>query len=687
MPTSTSWRLYRLVTSGGIANLIALPAVLAALGFAVASSVGADHYFPLDDAYIHLSYARSLAFGGTFGLNPGESSVGTSSPLWTMLLVPLFWVDQNPYRAVQAVSLASVVVYLAIAAELLWRALLTVSLGRRARVALTGLGALLLATNGSLGWMSLSGMETSLVLAVCACAVRSYIRRGLGVRTGVTLGVCLLARSTTMALVAAIVLVELASFGLHGIRRALAGLGCAGLVYAPFALYTSYLTGSAFPNTARGKTITFIGSGFEYAGWLHYWKRCLAFQQYVPALLLLSLAGLGALALNRRVLAPARRGRRAMLVLAVWSVLHVAQYTVMFQTIGQEGRYLSEWFYAATLVGTFLLGCCACQLPGWSWVALVVLPLGAQLTVLPYWRAVYFHDVAHVAQAYVPMARAVANDTPADARIASFDIGTLRYFGNRYVIDLGGLVDASAHPCLARRSCVEYVRQRGATHVMYPEAPDADRMTGIHDGAFAPRFLLREQPLVAFTAADYAAPTMTHSFSLQLYRIEGWFDREQPAQAIAAFRRSDLQLTDAHFVTEPDFEVLGYRTDTDHLWLIPEYQYTLSLWLAYRALAPLQRAKWLHVMVLQPESRALAAWFDVPLTDAIITPAAWPVGEALEERHTITFVPGVPPGRYVIRVHVSEEQRVDVRYPQLYPWLEVGHVDAIPSAMTPLGPI
>src|SRR4051794_34832739 len=48
--------------------------------------------FPLDDAWIHLVYARSLAHGDGFAYNPGQLETGFTSPLWVMLLAPLFWI-------------------------------------------------------------------------------------------------------------------------------------------------------------------------------------------------------------------------------------------------------------------------------------------------------------------------------------------------------------------------------------------------------------------------------------------------------------------------------------------------------------------------------------------------------------------------------------------------------------------
>jgi hypothetical protein len=49
---------------------------------------GSDE-FCLDDAYIHLAYAKSLRLGEGFSYNPFDWELGSTSPLWAWLLVPL----------------------------------------------------------------------------------------------------------------------------------------------------------------------------------------------------------------------------------------------------------------------------------------------------------------------------------------------------------------------------------------------------------------------------------------------------------------------------------------------------------------------------------------------------------------------------------------------------------------------
>lgn len=47
--------------------------------------------FPLDDAWIHQVYSRSIAHGDGFQYNDGEQEAGSSSPLWSILTAPAHW--------------------------------------------------------------------------------------------------------------------------------------------------------------------------------------------------------------------------------------------------------------------------------------------------------------------------------------------------------------------------------------------------------------------------------------------------------------------------------------------------------------------------------------------------------------------------------------------------------------------
>ena len=53
--------------------------------------------FPLDDSWIHLTYARNLAVYGQWAFQLGHPSAGSTAPLWTFLLALGFWLHLAPY--------------------------------------------------------------------------------------------------------------------------------------------------------------------------------------------------------------------------------------------------------------------------------------------------------------------------------------------------------------------------------------------------------------------------------------------------------------------------------------------------------------------------------------------------------------------------------------------------------------
>ncbi|HEX6509920.1 MAG TPA: hypothetical protein VF221_20020 [Chloroflexota bacterium] len=66
---------------------LAVPAILAVLALLVRLSVGP---LTIDDAYITFRYARNLALGHGFVYNVGEQVIGTTTPLYTMVLALVY---------------------------------------------------------------------------------------------------------------------------------------------------------------------------------------------------------------------------------------------------------------------------------------------------------------------------------------------------------------------------------------------------------------------------------------------------------------------------------------------------------------------------------------------------------------------------------------------------------------------
>ena len=71
----------------------------AGLAVCLTGSWAAGHVgFPLDDAWIHQTYARNLVAYGQWAFVPGRPSSGSTAPLWTLLLA-VGYALRLPYRA------------------------------------------------------------------------------------------------------------------------------------------------------------------------------------------------------------------------------------------------------------------------------------------------------------------------------------------------------------------------------------------------------------------------------------------------------------------------------------------------------------------------------------------------------------------------------------------------------------
>ena len=77
--------------------MIAAATVLMVLIYLLASKLTYGIGFPLDDSWIHQTYARNLADHGEWAFRPGTTSAGSTSPLWSALLSIGFFLGLAPY--------------------------------------------------------------------------------------------------------------------------------------------------------------------------------------------------------------------------------------------------------------------------------------------------------------------------------------------------------------------------------------------------------------------------------------------------------------------------------------------------------------------------------------------------------------------------------------------------------------
>jgi hypothetical protein len=447
-----------------------LPVVVyaAMLAVFVAWSPANREAFPLDDAWIHRVYARSLAWGHGFAYNDGVQEAGSTSPLWAMISAPVHWLEP-------ALGVGWVVV----AVKLLGAALGALSVAAVYRLArlLCGaawpaaLAAALFAGEPVLLFGALSGMEVVLVVSLWLwLLVALHAERWR--LAAVLFGLLPIARPEGILLVALCIVV----LAIQRRRRFLALITPWSVLWsvlptASWIAFCELATGHPLPNTYYLKAGGAVGyQSLATAVALlaqHGWART-----YVLSLV-------GAVALLAWCLR--HRAHRATLALLVLGSLAFVVAVVMTRSFLPLGYYWTRWtdpgvlgvaaagalgialgLYALTTAGLAR----RVQLAAIGAIVLVVLAALPRLLGSIAERAARLGSDGRVIERMnVEPGRWIAAHTPAAAVLGVNDAGALRYFGARETVDLIGLnaADVAFH-----RVSVTAIEQRVDWIAVYP---------------------------------------------------------------------------------------------------------------------------------------------------------------------------------------------------------------------------
>ena len=415
--------------------ILAIAALAAIFFYLTASMLTFGLGFPLDDSWIHLTYARNLAKHGEWAFRLGERSAGSTSPLWTALLSIGFLINLAPYVWTYLMG-GVVLTLLAVCAEKTARWLVPAYNSRIPWVGLFFVFA------WHLTWSAVSGMETLLhgliILAVMSALMggsRRYLT--LGLLTGLSVWI----RPDGLTLLGPIIFVALLSektWHLRGeaIWKTLIGFGSLVL---PYILFNLTLSGNAMPNT-------FYAKQAEYGDFWHSKTLTERVSDYLWPLLaspFLVLIPGAALWLVRKI----RARNWGVLASLIWVIGYFGIYFGSLPAY-QHGRYIIPALPVMYLWGIlglieFVLSPAANKQIAFVWQVLTIMLcltftfIGAQQNA---------KDVRWVESEMVAAAKWVDQNIPADARLAVHDIGALGYYVQNPVIDMAGLITPEVVP-------------------------------------------------------------------------------------------------------------------------------------------------------------------------------------------------------------------------------------------------
>ncbi len=442
--------------------------------------------FPLDDAWIHQTFARNFAKTFQWSFQFNQLSGGSTGPAWGFLLAILYLVNVPPligtfilgFILLWSTAIAGYVLVGKIEPDMKWLPLCA---------------GVVITLEWHIVWAALSGMETLLLILLSLILFIWLIDQNENWwLPGLMIGISAWIRPDGLTLIGP----ALMGLLLRGYPRAktikyitlfLTGLFAAGSTYF---LFNWYVTGDFWPNTLYAKQA-------EYA---LLRQTPLLFRYF--KLLAQFITGVGALILPGIIFHlknSIKNHQWDQVAAIIWSAGYIGLYAWRLPVIYQHGRYIMPAVPICLLLGTAgllqyfnkdhkkLLD----RVISRVWLGSTVVIL---LSFLFLGARSYGMDVAIINTEMVKTAHWINSNLDDEAVIAAHDIGALGYFSERKIIDLAGLVTPDVIPFIRdEKQLGTYMNEQKVDYLVtfpswYPELTSNLNVLYTTGGIYASQF-------------------------------------------------------------------------------------------------------------------------------------------------------------------------------------------------------
>lgn len=438
--------------------ILAAAVVIIAAIYLLASKFTYAIGFPLDDSWIHQTYARNLALHGEWSFRLGVPSAGSTSPLWSALLSIGYLLHLAPYFWTY---LLGVLILFALSVICEWSVRKLVS-SYQPKLPWVGLFFIV---EWHMAWSAISGMETLLhCLIVTAVLILLMTNSPRYLALGLLAGISVWVRPDGLTLLGPVVMVIILNevdtrSRLTAGLRFLIGFGALFLFYLLFNLA---IGGTPMPNT-------FYAKQAEYISW-----QMLPITERLGQMSLQLLVG-PSLVLVPGVIGWLVKSIREKLWGSLAAFLWCFGYLFLYISrlpVYQHGRYIMPampilFLFGLLAFADFEKG----KLFGrYHWVGQIAWRGSMVMLVAAFiylGARSYAQDVGTIESEMVVTAKWVAGNLPPGAVIAAHDIGALGYFDDHPLIDLAGLVSPEVIPIIRNEPMLaEFLNSKNADYLI-----------------------------------------------------------------------------------------------------------------------------------------------------------------------------------------------------------------------------
>ena len=387
----------------------------------------------LDDAFITFRYVRNLAHGLGFVYNPGERILGTTTPLYALLLTPFAVAGADFVVAGKIVNIlastVTVFVVFLIARRVFgnWPAILA---------------AMLMAISTNNVWAASTGMETELNVLILLLFIYAYLSQRYSI-TAALAAVALVTRPDDLILVGVIFAWQFTKviFRKQSAESFVRPFAIFVLCLLPWLIFATLYFGSPLPNSIIGKVASYrVPVSENLAMYLGQYGFALDTPR---ALVTTILFLLGTLSILRR--------RDDLIILVAYFLCYSAAFVVSGARLGSGWYWQPMWpIHSIIVAGGFcFIGQVSEKSSIGATLARFRIPIAATvvLIVALVWagalKARFIDPRPPDDLEWAELAAAgrwINQNTAPNATVSLETIGAVGWYSNRYIIDEGGLV-------------------------------------------------------------------------------------------------------------------------------------------------------------------------------------------------------------------------------------------------------
>lgn len=454
-----------------------LPVFLAFIYVRFAAKTNMAYSFPLDDPWIHLTFAKNLAQYFSFSYFKNEMvTAGSTSPLYTIILAFMFLISSNE----MLISYFLGITFFALASVSFYK-LSKYEFDKEIIFALLCAGIFII--DKWMNFIAASGMETTLFIFLLIISAYFYKTRN-AIPFGITLGLIIWTRPDGFVFVAAVIIdyvivrlysknqLKLILFSEKEIKQiVMIFISIVGLYF----LMNYMLSGSILPNTYKAK-LTYYSPEFrsrmDFLKW-EVWDYFKTGAYYV--IMIGFLFSLGKLIFDFY-----KKTYNPNTVYVVFILALIFIYWLKLPYAHRFGRYLMPIIPFFILVGTIGFRDLARIVNKFTNNPLFSKSLFYILIGITYFIGIKNYDEnrelfaiqsKYIYDRQVSAAIFLRKNTNENDVIATHDVGAIGFYSNRKIVDIAGLVTPELISKINDQNYVEYLskylKEKGVTYLAF----------------------------------------------------------------------------------------------------------------------------------------------------------------------------------------------------------------------------